>query len=117
MKGKSEKQFVDDVVKRLRQADETLDADVRRRLRQARETALEPLSDSDTRSRRNWWLPGLAMASVLALVVTVLVSQTSTVMPGSGPDVLEIVASSDSLELYRDIEFYQWLAEQQASAG
>ena len=117
MKDESEQKFVNDLAAHLDRADGSLDEGTRQRLRQARETALRSGTEVESHTRRGWLVPGLVMASVLALVVTVLLSQTSKVLPGSETDVIEIAASSDSLELYQDIEFYQWLAEQEASAG
>jgi hypothetical protein len=117
MKDKPDHKFARDLATWLEQADRSLDTVTRQRLRQARESALRAQGEAESRPGRGWLVPAVAMASVLALVVTVLVSQTSKVLPGSETDVIEIIATSDSLELYQDIEFYQWLAEQEASAG
>lgn len=85
-----------------------LDADIAARLRQARCRALE------AKPRPFFWLlpaGGLAAACVAVLAVALWVYQPSRPAPMQGVEDLEILSSSENLELFDDLEFYGWLAE------
>ena len=105
------------IADRLHAADEALDEDLTQRLAEARRTALRQMPAAGGRKPRQWFVPAMAMASVMALVIGVAVWRSAPLVPAAGVDVLDIVASTDGLDLYEEIEFYQWLAEQQARAG
>ncbi len=59
------------------------------------------------------WLPAGAVATVcLALIVYILVPDTSSPDPAAETDpVIEQMDVISNLELYEDLEFYQWLAQ------
>lgn len=85
-----------------------LDADITARLRRARYRALE------AKSRPFFWLlpaGGLAAASVAVLAVALWIYQPARPAPMQGVEDLEILSSSENLELFDDLEFYGWLAE------
>jgi hypothetical protein len=85
-----------------------LDADLAARLRQARYRALE------AKPRPFFWLVpagGLAAACVAVLAVALWWYQPSRPVPVQGVEDLEILGSSENLELFDDLEFYGWLAE------
>ena len=77
------------------------------RLRAARRNALE------ARPRRLAWLAagGLATAALTATLVAVLLLAPAAAPPVSGLEQFDLLSENDSLELYRDLEFYRWLAE------
>lgn len=77
------------------------------RLRAARRKALE------ARPRRLAWLAagGLATAALTATLVAFLLFTPAAAPPVSGLEQFELLSENDSLELYRDLEFYRWLAE------
>lgn len=98
----------------LDQGCNALDGHTRSRLNRIRHAALER---KQTRGARMLLLPfgGFVTACVLVLSLTLF-------RPGLAPDAevpagaaaledIEILTSSDSLDLYEDYEFYQWLAE------
>jgi hypothetical protein len=106
------------LMKRVRSAlDEgaaQLDGATRSRLAQARAHALE-----SRRSAWRRWLPagGAVFASVLAALVWL--GQPAP-QPGNhfgGVADLELLTSSDDLELYRELDFYRWLEEEGMHAG
>lgn len=77
------------------------------RLRTARSRALE------ARPRRLAWLAagGLATAAFTATLVAVLLFAPAAAPPVTGLEQYDLLSENDSLELYRDLEFYRWLAE------
>ncbi|MBI1422576.1 MAG: DUF3619 family protein [Gammaproteobacteria bacterium] len=84
-----------------------LDADTLRDLRLARHKALETLQ----RPRRLW--QPVALAGVAATVVLVAISLH--VMQSQGPvtppamEDMALLTTSDDLDLYENLDFYQWL--------
>jgi hypothetical protein len=89
-----------------------LDGQTLSRLNRIRHEALER---KQTRGSR-MLLPfgGFVTASVLVLSVTMFrpgAPETDIPASASPLEDIEILTSSDSLDLYEDYEFYQWLAE------
>ena len=95
---------------------EQLDARTRSRLTRARHAALDEI-------RRSWlfrarWLWAPAGGVIVAAAAAVLIA----VRPGGDPassgtpplEDLEVVAGAENLELLQDVEFYTWLADQNA---
>ncbi len=106
---------------------EGLDAATASRLHSARNRALETAQQS---SLRRWFLtqPVLWASSSIAaaaLAVVVLIGNpTSHIAPLNGniplaaiqtDTDLEMLASTDGLDLYQDIDFYMWLSDQTTS--
>ena len=91
----------------LDQQAQQLDAPTIARLRAARRTALE------ARPRRFVWLAagGLTAAALSAALVAILMFTPVTAPPVSGFEQFDLLSENDSLELYRDLDFYRWLAE------
>lgn len=82
------------------------------RLRAARHKALA------ARPRHRTWLAagGLAAATLSAALAAFLLFAPAAAPPITGLEQLELLSESDSLELYRDLEFYRWLAERADAA-
>ncbi len=118
-------------VTRMRQAlDDSLqlDAATTARLNQIRQQALE---HADSRkfsldwatsgiSRLATWLesyrlavPASVFASACLIVTVVALTYNSSTQPGTAPidEELLLVASADDIELYENLDFYLWLAE------
>jgi len=102
-----ESRFIAAAKAALDQSVQQLDEPTIARLRAARLRALEP------RPRRLAWLAasGLATAALSAALVAVLLFAPAATPPATGLEQLELLSENDSLELYRDLEFYRWLAE------
>jgi hypothetical protein len=101
-----------------------LDSDVSRRLRLARYRALERYEE-----KHSYWKPasGFALATMLLAAIGVWqfggneqgverLNESSTVIAQTMED-LELIASADSLQLYENLEFYQWLDVVEGNAG
>jgi hypothetical protein len=100
----------------LRESAEQLDGATSSRLTQARHAALAAAERRQSKTRY-WLLPatGVAAAAVIAVALTnhsVRESEhmAATVADAAAIDDMEIVTADDSLEFYRDVDFYAWLA-------
>ncbi len=112
----SDKEFNRQIRAVLDQGVEQLDDAASRRLRQARMQAVEKASQQGQGAR--WWKPAAAFAVAASLVLAVVIWPTGTDdMPASELLDVELMATDDSLQLYEELDFYQWLAEMQNSAG
>ena len=101
----------------LRESAEQLDGATSSRLTQARHAALAATSQRQSKTRY-WLLPatGVAAATVVAMVLTTHSTREKEPMAAAvaidaeSIDDMEIVTADDSLEFYRDVDFYTWLA-------
>jgi len=102
-----ESRFIAAARAELERSAQQLDELTSARLRAARRTALE------ARPRRVTWLAagGLATAALTATLVAFLLFTPAAAPPISGLEQFDLLSENDSLELYRDLEFYRWLAE------
>ena len=96
----------------LRDSAEQLDAATRSRLTLARHAALDALKE---RQAKPWLrlVPLTAAAATAALIIVLLTNsgqrETDELAALEPVDELEILTAEDSLEFYRDVEFYAWL--------
>ncbi len=106
-----EQSFISNIRQTLDLSAEQLDVDISRRLRLARAKAVERYTE-----KHSYWKPagGFALASLL--LVAIGVWQFGGFTDGNkfngmpvAMDDLELIASSDSLQLYENLDFYQWL--------
>ncbi|HEY7534120.1 MAG TPA: hypothetical protein VH681_15220 [Nitrospiraceae bacterium] len=90
-----------------------LDTATTRRLQQARVRALT------AQPAHRWlgiWASGLTMAAVGVLSLTIWLSQATRERPHPPQfDDLELISSSENVELADDLEFYHWLADADAT--
>jgi hypothetical protein len=112
----NEKDFLEFARKRLNQGTENIDPDTRHKLLAMRNRAL------DIKETKNWfpqWAPLPAMGLLTAALFIFLVYAKPGSIPtlDTGLEDLEILASVDQLELYEDLEFYDWLANENYEAG
>ena len=98
----------------LQESAEQLDGATRSRLTQARHAALDVLKQ---RQNKGWfWLMPATGAAAAAIVAVLIMNrpqdgtqQIEQVAVIATVDELDIVTAEDSLEFYRDVEFYTWL--------
>lgn len=109
MSNESEDKLKTNIRQTLDDSAASLDANTLSRIRQVRAQAVDK-----AQNRRNDWLTimtgALATACVMVFVVMVLLKSPAP-MQTSPLDDLDLISSSDSLELYEDLEFYEWLEE------
>lgn len=101
--------MVDGIRRQLDQSVNALDGRTLSRLNRIRHAALE--RKQARASRMLLPFGGFVTASVLVLSVMIFVPGSEPEAVASPLEDLDILTSSDSLDLYEDYEFYQWLAE------
>ncbi len=115
-----EQSFLNNIRQALDNRTDQLDADISRQLRLARSRALESYQE-----KHSYWKPagGFALATMLLAAIGVwqFGGQESGIERGNAMaqamEDLELIATSDSLQLYEDLEFYQWLDVIEGNAG
>ncbi len=103
-----ESRFIAAAKAELEHGAQQLDALTLASLRAARRKALA------ARPRRlASWLAagGLATAALTATLVAFLLFAPAAAPPATGLEQFDLLSENDGLELYRDLEFYRWLAE------
>jgi hypothetical protein len=108
----------DPLVQKIKQTldQQPLDADTSRQLAQAREKALQ---QPQPFWRMSYVVPAMVMASVVAIAILLtqqLPGQSTEFSPDS-IEAIEILSSSDELEMFENLEFYAWLEEQPIDQG
>src|SRR5262245_52383454 len=102
--------FVRRVKAVLDEGNAKLDARVRSRLTQARYAAL---AQADTRPMLWWrqWAPaaGVAAAAALAVLIWPGARQQHEQPPDEALNDLEIVLDGENLDLFEDLDFYEWV--------
>ena len=115
-------QLIESIRHRLDEEVDGLDSATLLRLEQARRLALAAaprphwrrMIRLSNRPAGDWLVPAGAFASVLATAValTIMVAE-----PGSGSarevDDVELLTAGEELELYENLEFYQWLQDRE----
>ena len=88
----------------LRQSESQLDADTTRRLNESRQLALASKKYSALPS---FVLPATGMIAASLVALGIIYLPLNPVSENSDP------LTTDNIELYQDLEFYHWLAEQE----
>ncbi|HHJ13345.1 MAG TPA: hypothetical protein ENJ79_03080 [Gammaproteobacteria bacterium] len=79
------------------------------RLAAARRRALDAAP-----ARAPHWLPVAAFSALTACVLTLaLLLNPESDLPLADPEVLEVIAQGEDIELIEELEFYQWLEVQE----
>lgn len=106
--------FEDQLKQALRESEEELDAASLSRLHQARSHAVEQLDKKPPLYKQPWlWSGATAAILVMALMITVIPE------PPIEPESDLISAFEDGpqqdMDLFENLEFYEWLAAQESS--
>lgn len=112
--------FIRSVVSGLDKESDRLPPAVVRRLHDARLRALEAPQAGWFRFRivPRWVTAGgLATVAVLVAAVSIWLGGNHNGLQVKNPDELEIAAAQEQLELYEDLDFYRWLADQPGGTG
>ncbi len=113
----NENDFLDQVKKTLDRQAETLDGETLSRLNQARQSALQQTARNSGHSLTRTWIPmGGVAAAILLSSIFLFRAEEMAVVSDSTVDEIDIIASSDSLDLYEQLDFYMWLLEEDTDA-
>lgn len=105
------------IARTLDEGVERLDGATRSRLRQARARALDSLADRPAR-RRQRLAAGLALAALLlALLWWPGDRDEGRLVPPLAPLDFELLTSNEPIEIYQELDFYQWLEQERDDAG
>jgi hypothetical protein len=112
-----ESRFLKKIKKTLDDGSRNLDSGHQSKLTQIRHQALESKSN---RWLPNWtYLPAMQWGSVACalLVGIILLGEPNKTQLQPGFEDIDLLASADVMELYEDLEFYSWLAEENIDLG
>jgi hypothetical protein len=106
----------------LEESTERLDGRVRSRLTQARSAAIEEARRSRHGFAWRAWIPAGALAGAAALAVFLWSGapqspETSPIAVHGSLDDLDIIVTDESFELLEDLEFYEWIAVDEANGA
>lgn len=105
--------FIDQAKRVLDHSMEDLDPTITRRLQRARQSVL------NRRSSPIWWVGWVSsavVASIVVLAVTLWVRQPAPEHHAAVPlEDFELVTSVENVELAEDLDFYHWLADDDAT--
>ena len=107
MSNDKEQQFVNRIRDRLDHSVDKLDTVTLSRLKAARLTALE------SRNKQPVWQNKMVLATAMSITLLAGIWLIQKPVSQDLPmDDMQILTANDDLELYRDLEFYQWLEYQ-----
>jgi hypothetical protein len=96
-----------------------VDDEVRQRLQQAREAAVLAATDALKQPSKSapprWLIPAGGIAAI-GLVIGISVFQIRTAQetsPMASIEDMPLLTAPEDLELYEELDFYQWLAEEE----
>lgn len=92
---------------------DVLDANTLSKIRQIRAKAIEGVESRSSSwffSKQGLFIGGLATACVMVFAVMILL-ESPRFMQTISVDDIEFISSSDNLDLFEDLEFYEWLEE------
>jgi ferric-dicitrate binding protein FerR (iron transport regulator) len=109
-----EARFLEKARQALLASEGRLDAATLARLREARAKAVEAAGERSRGFFRvpNWMRAGaFATAAAAVILFAVWMDPPKQELPVKSVDEFEIVLYADNLELYEDMDFYEWLAD------
>ena len=112
-----EEEFLDKLKESLDQRIDTLDGETLSRLNRARHAALQQ-QHLPAHSVNKWaWLPASGIAAAI-LVSSVFMFRSEHIPDINGNDIdeIEIIASTDNIDFYEQLDFYMWLLEEESDA-
>jgi hypothetical protein len=113
----NEDEFISHVKKTLDQQTEALDGETLSRLNRARQAAIQHAEHKPGLSLTRAWVPlGGVAAAILLTSIFMFKAEEMAIVTDGAVDEIELIASSDNLDLYEQLDFYMWLLEEDAGA-
>jgi hypothetical protein len=109
MTKENENELEKNIRQSLDESVDSLDANTLSKIRQIRAQAVENAGTQHIKWQ-GIFVGGLATACVMVFAVMVLLNSPAPMQTVPADD-LELISSSDDLELFEDLEFYEWLEE------
>ena len=102
--------LLEQIKQQLDDSAEYLDASTQSRLTQIRSEALA----GSKKSTWSWQMPTLALGSTAAIVaVIVSLTLTPAALQPTALEDLSLLSANDGFEFIENVEFYEWLSEEQ----
>ncbi len=105
----NDEKLVSQVCEALDDSVSRINAETSQRLVAARQQALE---SSPRKFGTAKFFAVTATAFSILLAVIIVNTQLNQPLQGEGVEAIELIASQDTFELYEELEFYTWLAEE-----
>ena len=113
----NEDEFISHVKKALDQQTDALDGETLSKLNQARQAAIQHAGHKPGLGLTRTWVPwGGVAAAILLTSIFMFKAEEMAIVTDGAVDEMEIIASSESLDLYEQLDFYMWLLEEDAGA-
>lgn len=113
-----EQKFLHTVSTALDESLDHIDAHAQSRLRQARSKAMQSIEKKSWLQPTAWLSAGsIAAICIVAITGILYLNASSTGLPVNGFADVDLIASDESLELFENLEFYQWLQQEETGAG
>lgn len=106
----NEDELKTNIKRELDESSDALDANTLSRIRQIRAMAVDKAEGRTVKNGSGLFIGGLATACLMVLAIVVLMKSPTSIETVPVDD-LELISSSDNLEFYEDLEFYEWLDE------
>lgn len=110
----NEDEFNSNIKKSLDERIDSLDANTLSDIRQIRANAIDKAKSNNhsifSDNKQGFLIGGVATACVMMLTVMLLLNSSTSIQSVPVEDI-ELISSSDSFELYEELEFYEWLEE------
>lgn len=110
----NEQDFLKKVRNRLDSGLEQLDPSITKRLRESRRQALDVAEKrpfSLVNMPRLIPISGFATLAIVAVAASLWFSMRSQAVSSKAAEEIEVLTTQGNLEMYKDLEFYQWLAQ------
>ncbi len=114
-----EKSFLKNVKTILDDDVDHMSASTLSKLKRIRSKAIKKKELGETGFWQRFRIPvaGLAMASMMIMVMALYFKGTSVTIATNEFEDVEMITSGENLNFFADLEFYAWLAEEQENAG
>ena len=110
----NEDELNSNIKKSLDDSIDSLDANTLSDIRQIRANAIDKAKRNNysvfSSKKQGFLIGGVATACVMLLTVVLLLNSPTSMQSIPAEDI-ELISSSDSFELYEELEFYEWLEE------
>lgn len=104
-------EFVSQIREALDDSVERMDADTRHAIITRRKRALAKQHSNKSLITR-WSKPAFAIAATVVIALVIVNMQFLNTLEQENIEALELIVAQDTLEMYEELDFYAWLADE-----
>lgn len=108
---RDEQEFVSQIREALDTSVKRLDADTRHKIIAHRKRALDKHNENN-RFILRWSIPAFAIAASVLITLAIVKIQSPITLEQESIEALELIVVQDTLDLYEELDFYVWLADE-----